>query len=67
MGSLASSRRCRFAWLTILAAGMVFGSSCGVAEIRAISAGITAATSTIDHRNDNISFSDWLRDELRNL
>jgi hypothetical protein len=67
MGPQATSRFCRFSRLTILTVGLVFGSSCGFAELQAISAGITAAASALDDRDDDISFGDWLADELRDL
>lgn len=67
MGSQTASRLSRFSWLTILTVGMVFGSSCGFAELQAISAGITAAATAMDDRNDDISFGDWLADEFRDI
>lgn len=48
------------------ASGMLFGSSCSSDQVQAIAAGIGAAADQIGSSNhDDISFGDWLRDEVR--
>lgn len=50
------------------AAGMVFGSGCGSSGLQAVVAGLEAAASQLEQeRDDDISFGDWLRDELEDL
>ncbi len=48
-------------------AGTVFGTSCSSSQIQALVAGLEAAANTIDEEDDDISFTDWLVDELEDL
>lgn len=57
---------------TLLAAGALsFSTGCEVAEIQAIVAGVELVADTLldiqdsNNRDDEISFGDWLVDELR--
>ena len=52
---------------TLCAAGTLFASSCGAQGFRAVGAGIDAATDYLHEQEDeheDISFGDWLADEL---
>ncbi len=51
------------------AAGTLFGSSCGSNQLQAVVAGIEAAASELDrtNRSDDISFGNWLMDEIEDL
>ena len=51
----------------VCAAGMVFGSSCSSDQIRALTAGLEAVADTLNEQDDNMSFGDWLLDELEDL
>jgi hypothetical protein len=53
--------------LGMCVAGTVFGASCSSEQIEAVAAGIQAAASQLDDRDDDISFGDWLLDELEDL
>lgn len=60
--------RARISGLILIAAGMVFGSSCSFTELQAFTDGINAAANSLGaNNNDHISFSDWLSSELDNL
>jgi hypothetical protein len=43
---------------------MLLSSSCGVEELRALVAGVDAAADRLEDDHDDISFGDWLADEL---
>ena len=50
------------------ASGMLFASSCSVQDVRAVGAGLNAAAGYFDDQpadDDDISFGDWLADELK--
>lgn len=49
------------------AAGMLFGASCTASGLRAIAAGVEAATSQLEQQDNDISFRDWLLNELEDL
>ena len=50
------------------AAGMLFGVSCSAGQLRALAAAVNAATSEFNEHDDNdISFGDWLLNELEDL
>lgn len=51
----------------LCAVGMLFGATCSSDQIHAIATGLQAATSELDNRDDDISFGDWLLDELEDL
>ena len=53
--------------LGLCVAGTLFGSSCSSEQIEAVAAGLQAAVSEMDDRDDNISFGDWLMNELEDL
>lgn len=62
-------KRIRRGLLVVVGAGgVVLGSSCGVG-LEAITAGLNAASRTLDQdqRDDDISFGDWLADEFKDL
>ena len=61
--------KCRGFILAACASGMLFGATCSSDQIRALTIGIQAATNALDDqdRNDDISFGDWLSDELKDL
>jgi len=49
----------------IASASVLFASSCGAAELRAVLAGVDAAADRLErNHDDDISFGDWLADEL---
>ena len=50
----------------LCAAGLLLGGSCR-ADLEAIAVGLDAAARHMDDNDDEISFSDWLRDELNDL
>ena len=47
--------------------GTLFGSTCSSPELGAVVAGLEAAASHLEQEQDDISFGDWLRDELDDL
>ena len=51
------------------AAGTLFASSCGSNGLQAVVAGLDAAAQELDrgNRNNDISFGNWLMDELGDL
>ena len=52
----------------VSAAGMLFGATCTSDGIRAVAAGLEAATTQLNHEyDDDISFGDWLLDELDDI
>ena len=60
------ARYARRALAAVVTTGALFTASCDLADLDAVAVGIEAAT---DHLNDedDISFGDWLRDELDDL
>jgi len=50
-------------------AGMLFAASCAADDVRALMIGVDAAARYLDNgsTDDDISFSDWLMDELGDL
>ena len=50
-------------------AGMLFSSNCSSADLEAAFVGLEAAAGHLQHENqdDDISFGDWLLDELNDL
>ena len=51
----------------LCAVGTLFGATCSSDQIQAIATGLQAAASEMDDRDDNITFGDWLLDELEDL
>ena len=53
----------------LLAAGTLFASSCNSADIEAIVNALEVAAQQLEQQqqDDDISFGDWLRDELDDL
>ncbi len=53
----------------LCASGLLFASSCSVQGVRAVGAGFNAAAGYFDDQpaddDDDISFGDWLADELK--
>lgn len=45
----------------------LLATTCTSNEIAATVAGLDAAAHRLDHQDEDISFGDWLRDELDNL
>jgi hypothetical protein len=54
----------RTTFVGICAATMLLSSSCGVAELRALVAGVDAAADRLNGDHDDVSFRDWLADEI---
>ncbi|UCE59555.1 MAG: hypothetical protein JSU63_19195 [Phycisphaerales bacterium] len=50
----------------VCAAGVVIGSGCSM-DLGALMAGLDAAANYSSEQDDDISFGDWLRDELDDL
>ena len=48
----------------LTAAGMLFATSCSATGLRAIAAGFDAATTELDHQDDDLTFGEWLLSEL---
>ena len=49
----------------LAAAGVLFASSCSSETLRATTAGLSAAADELEGDRDDISFGDWLLDELQ--
>ncbi len=47
--------------------GTVWGTSCSSSQIQAVIVGLEAAANSLDEEDDDISFADWLADELEDL
>ena len=47
------------------ATGILFGATCTTDQIEAIAIGVEAVASELDHQDDNLSFGEWLADEVR--
>ena len=58
--------RAGYVWKTVAvlaAAGMLFGSSCSLRELEAITVGLDAAAGHLE-AEDDITFGEWLLSEL---
>ncbi len=55
--------------VAVCGVGTLMASSCSLRQLEAISVGLDAATGHLDQADsdDDISFGDWLRDELRDI
>ena len=55
--------------VTLCAAGTLYGSSCSSREIETVLAGVQAVAEVLDgqSQDDDISFGDWLQDELEDM
>ncbi len=53
--------------LAVAVAGTLIGGGCDVADLEALVVGVNAAADHLEGEDDDISFGDWLRDELEDL
>ena len=51
----------------LLAGGLLLSTSCSLRELEAVSAGLEAATHQLDGEDEDITFGEWLLDELNDL
>ncbi|MBU0716858.1 MAG: hypothetical protein KJ749_01305 [Planctomycetes bacterium] len=55
--------------VTVVAAGTLYGASCSSQEIGMVLDSVQAVTGVLDgqSQNDDISFGDWVQDELEDM
>ena len=51
----------------LCAVGTLFGATCSSDQIQAIATGLESAASELDNRDNDISFGDWVLDEIKDL
>jgi len=55
----------RRTFVAVCSATMLLSSSCGIQELRAVVAGVDAAADRLNgNHDDDVSFRDWLADEI---